>query len=73
MSAPAAPTVLVVHEMPPAGGAYTSCCLSVPAELPLLDVFTRDTERVTCTVRHAAELPVDSDRGESPFGWSDPT
>ncbi|MGV9913417.1 hypothetical protein [Streptomyces tendae] len=64
-----APTV-VVHEMPPPGAAHTSCCLTQPAELPHLDLFTRDPQRVTCTVREWAEAPVDSDRGESPFGWS---
>ncbi|MEU6595063.1 hypothetical protein ABZ923_38700 [Streptomyces sp. NPDC046881] len=64
--------VVVVHEMPPAGGAHTRCCLTLPAELPTLDLFTRDPDRVTCTVRQAAELAVDSDRGESPFGWSNP-
>ncbi|MEU7323341.1 hypothetical protein ABZ682_22740 [Streptomyces griseoviridis] len=62
----------VVHEMPPSGGAHTSCCLALPGELPLRDVFTRDPRRVTCTIRQIAELAVDSDRGESPFGWSTP-
>ncbi|MEU1853960.1 hypothetical protein ABZ499_33055 [Streptomyces sp. NPDC019990] len=65
-----APPTVVVHEMPPPGGAYTHCCLTLPAELPHLDLFTRDPERVTCTVRDVAELVVDNDRGESPFGWS---
>ncbi|MFF4726410.1 hypothetical protein ACFY3M_13865 [Streptomyces mirabilis] len=63
--------VCVVHEMPPAGGSYTSCCLTLPAELPTLDLFTREPGRVTCTVRRTAEVPVGDDRGESPFGWTD--
>ncbi|KQW13575.1 hypothetical protein [Streptomyces sp. Root369] len=63
---------LVVHEMPPPGGAFTSCCLTQTGELPLLNVFTRDPGLVTCTVRHTAQLAVDTDRGESPFGWSTP-
>jgi hypothetical protein len=56
--------------MPPTGGACTSCCLALPTELPEIDLYTRDSASVTCTVRNLAELPVDSDRGESPFGWS---
>ncbi|WP_328434527.1 hypothetical protein [Streptomyces sp. NBC_00425] len=61
----------LVHEMPRAGGTVTGCCLTVPAELPTLDCFTRDPGRVTCTVRTVAELTVDQDDGESPFGWRD--
>jgi hypothetical protein len=66
------PTPLV-HELPPAGGAYTSCCLSLPADLPAADLYTRDPQRATCAMRITAETPVDTDRGESPFGWSAPT
>ncbi|PWI16041.1 hypothetical protein DI272_19105 [Streptomyces sp. Act143] len=62
----------VMHQMPPTGGSYTSCCLTLPADLPDTDLFTRDPARVTCTLRQTAELPVDTDRGESPFGWTDP-
>ncbi|MFF5968181.1 hypothetical protein ACFY64_31560 [Streptomyces collinus] len=70
MSAPAD----VVHEMPPTGGRYTRCCLALPADLPEADLYSRDPGRITCTAaRRIAEMPVDTDRGESPFGWSDPT
>ncbi|MDQ1018822.1 hypothetical protein [Streptomyces afghaniensis] len=64
---------VVVHDMPPSGGACTSCCLLLPDELPVVDLYTRDPQQVTCTVRHQAEMPVDNDGGESPFGWSTPT
>jgi hypothetical protein len=62
----------VVHENPPVGGTYTRCCLTIPADLPLNDLFTCDPQRVTCTLRQAAELVVDSYDGESPFGWREP-
>ncbi|MYR58328.1 hypothetical protein GTY54_19515 [Streptomyces sp. SID625] len=65
-------SVPVVHEMPPPGGAHTTCCLRLTGELPTCDLFTRDPGRVTCTVRQTAELPVDVDRDESPFGWTEP-
>jgi hypothetical protein len=41
-------------------------------ELPRADLFTTDPDRVTCTVRTVAELVVDTDDGESPFGWRGP-
>ncbi|MCX4458507.1 hypothetical protein OOK58_42095 [Streptomyces sp. NBC_01728] len=59
----------VLHQCPPPGGAFTPCCLSMTTELPAVDLFTTDPERVTCTVHCAAELRVDLDGGESPFGW----
>lgn len=65
-----APGTAVVHAMPHTGGLFTSCCLALPTELPEIDLYTRDSASVTCTVRHFAEMPVDTDRGESPFGWS---
>jgi hypothetical protein len=59
----------VLHECPPPGGAFTSCCLRMTTELPRVDLFTTDPARVTCTLRRGAEVHVDSDGGESPFGW----
>ncbi|MFJ5038001.1 hypothetical protein [Streptomyces parvulus] len=59
----------VVHELPPVGGTCTRCCLALPAELPAADLYSRDPDQITCTVRAAAELPADQDDGESPFGW----
>jgi hypothetical protein len=55
--------------MPAAGRRLTSCCLRMTTELPRVDLFTTDPARVTCTLRRGAELVVDSDGGESPFGW----
>ncbi|MFI9418016.1 hypothetical protein [Streptomyces werraensis] len=61
----------LVHLMPAAGGEHTLCCLSRPDELPLTHWYTRDRADVTCTLRERAELAVDLDGGESPFGWRD--
>jgi hypothetical protein len=62
---------IVLHGCPKPGGAYTPCCLRMTTELPGCDLFTTDPDRVTCTTRTLAELPADTDGGESPFGWRD--
>lgn len=59
----------VFHACPKPGGAYTPCCLRMTTELPRCDLFTTNPDRVTCTARTLAELPADTDAGESPFGW----
>ena len=61
----------LIHLMPPEGGTVTLCCLTRPTELPLGHWYSRDRADVTCTVREHAELAVDLDDGESPFGWRD--
>jgi len=61
----------VVHECPPPGGSFTRCCLRTSSELPLCDLFTRDPDRVTCALPDTALVVVDTDGGESPFGWSE--
>lgn len=61
----------ILHACPKPGGAYTLCCLRMTTELPDRDLFTTNPVRVTCTTRVLAELPADTDGGESPFGWRD--
>lgn len=60
-----------VHECPPRGESLTPCCGRAPTDLPDDDRITTVVWQVTCRVRAYAELQVDTDRGESPFGWSD--
>ncbi len=48
------------------------CCGRPPGEVTNHRVST-DPARVTCRERQTAELQVDTDRGESPFGWSGQT
>ncbi|MGY3199795.1 hypothetical protein [Streptomyces sp. TE5632] len=68
MSGPAG----TIHECPPPGGSFTPCCLALTSDLPRTDLLTTDPGRATCTLRRTAELNVDTDDGESPFGWREP-
>lgn len=60
----------IVHACPAPGRAYTRCCLRMTTELPDTHLFSTDPDRVTCTTRTLVPT-VDTDDGESPFGWRD--
>lgn len=62
-----------VHLCPPVGSGLMPCCDRTPFELPLDDRLTTSAHEVTCTDRELAELVVDTDGGESPFGWREDT
>lgn len=62
-----------IHLGPPPGSGLTPCCDRSISELPTGDRVTSDRDEVTCTDRDVAELVVDTDRGENPFGWSENT
>lgn len=61
-----------VHACPPAGSGPVPCCGRTVTELLPGDSTTSDAHEVTCTDRAVAELVVDTDGGESPFGWRQP-
>lgn len=62
-----------VHLCPPVGSGIMPCCARTPFELPSNDRITTYAHEVTCTDREVAELVVDTDGGESPFGWRENT
>lgn len=58
-----------VHLCPPAGSELMRCCDRTVAQIGPADSVTTYAHEVTCTDREMAELVVDTDGGESPFGW----
>lgn len=62
-----------VHLCPPAGSELMRCCDRTVAEIGTGDSVTTYAHEVTCTDREMAELIVDTDGGESPFGWRETT
>lgn len=60
-----------VHLWPPQGSRILPCChRTVDAEdLAVIGRLTTLTREVTCNEREIAQLVVDNDDGESPFGW----
>lgn len=55
-----------VHQRPPAGSRTLPCCgRNIGAAFRLTPL----ADEVTCTDRKIAEVVVDTDDGESPFGW----
>lgn len=55
-----------VHQRPPAGSRTLPCC---GRDIGAAFRLTPLADDVTCTDRKIAELVVDTDDGESPFGW----
>lgn len=58
-----------IHLCPPAGSAVMPCCARSISELTVRDRITSAVNEVTCTDRAWAELVVDQDGDENPFGW----
>lgn len=59
-----------VHLCPPAGSDTLPCCgRTVDQVLAAMGQLTTFAHQVTCAEREMAELVVDTDDGESPFGW----
>ena len=61
-----------VHYRPPTGPSLLPCCGRDANSLPTAARTTECESETTCTDRRVAELVVDTDGGESPFGWSEP-